>query len=49
MFSNTNLDNNSHRERDLERPQLTSNDPLQLDTSTESIIKRTSNKRTKMI
>ena len=45
--SNTNFDNNSHREHDLERPQLTSNDLVEPDTNTESIVKRLSNKRNK--
>ena len=43
--SNTNLDNNSHREQDLRRPQVTSNDLVTPDTNTESIIKRTSNRK----
>ena len=30
--SNTNLDNNSQRECDLKRPQLTSNDIVKIDT-----------------
>ena len=45
--SNTNLDNNSHREHELERPRLTSNDLVKPDTNTESNIKRTSNKKNK--
>ena len=45
--SNTNLDNNSHRELDLKRPQLTSNDLVKPDTIPESIIKRTSIKKNK--
>ena len=48
-ISNTNLDNNSHREYDFKRPQLTSNDFVKPDTNTESIIKRTSNKKNKNI
>ena len=38
--SNTNLDNNSHREHDLKRPQLTSN--------TESVIERASSNERKI-
>ena len=49
MVSNTNLDNNSHREHHLERPQLISNDLVKPDTNTESIIKRTSNRKNKNI
>ena len=45
--SNTNLDNNSYREHDLKRPQMTSNDLAEPDTITESIVKRLSNKRNK--
>ena len=48
-LSNTNLDNKSHREQDLKRSQLTPNDLVKPDTNTESIIKRTSNKRNKFI
>ena len=43
--SNTNLDINSHREHDLKRPQLTSNDLVKPDTITESINKHTCNKK----
>ena len=45
---NINLDNNSHREHDLKRPQLTSNDLVKPDTNTESIIKRAFNKKSKI-
>ena len=37
----------SNREHDLDRPQLTSDDLAEPDTNTESIVKRTSNKRNK--
>ena len=45
--SHTTLDNNSHREHDLKRPQLTSTDLVEPDINTESINKRTSNKKNK--
>ena len=47
--SNTNLDDNSHREHGLKRIQLTSNDLVKPDTNIESIIKRTSKKKNKNI
>ena len=49
MVTNTTLDNNSHREHDLKRPQLTSIDLVKPDTITETIIKRTSNKKNENI
>ena len=42
-FSNTNFNNNSHREQDLKRPQLISKDLVKTDTNTKS------NKKTKSI
>ena len=45
--SNTNLDNNSLREHDLKRPQLTSNDQIEPDTSTKSLVNCISTKRNK--
>ena len=36
MASNTNFNNNSHRECDLKRPQLTSNDLVKPDKNTKS-------------
>ena len=47
--SNTNLDNNSHREHDLKRPQLTLNYLIKHETNTESNNKRTSKKKTKIL
>ena len=44
-FSNTNFGNNSHRESDLKRPQLTSNDLI----TPETTAKRTSDKKNKNI
>ena len=41
--SNTTLDNSSHRECDLKRPQMGSKDVVKPETNTEAIIKRTSN------
>ena len=40
-FSNTNIDNNSHREQELKRPQLTSND---LKTTSNEAVKNKKNK-----
>ena len=45
--TNTNLDNKFHRECDLKRLQLTSNDFVNPDTSTEATVKCTSKKRSK--
>ena len=47
--SNTNLDNNSHRDYDLKRHRLTLNDLIKPETNTESINKRTSKKKNKKI
>ena len=46
---NTNFDKTSSPKYDLKIPQMTSNDLVKADTNTESIIKRTSNKRDKNI
>ena len=43
--SNEILDNNSHREDDLKRPQVTSNDL----SKPQAIVEKTSNKRNKII
>ena len=43
MVSNTNLDNNSHREYELKRPQMTSND---LKTTSNKPVKNKENKLT---
>ena len=48
-LSITNLDNNSHDEYELRRPQLTSNEFVKPNTNTEFILKRTSNKKNKNI
>ena len=45
--SNTNLDNNSHRELDLKGHQLTSSELVKPETKTESFMKRTSFKKNK--
>ena len=45
--SNANLDNNSHRQHDLERLEMTSNGLAKPETNTEATAKRTSNKRNK--
>ena len=47
--SDTTLDNNLHREHDLKRSQLTSNDSSKPDKNIEPIIKRTSNEKSKNI
>ena len=47
--SNAILDNNSHREHDLKRPQLISIDLVKPNTNTESIVKHTSIKKNENI
>ena len=45
--SNTNFDDNSHRDLDVQRPQLTSIDLKTTQTNTRENVKHTSNKRNK--